>query len=70
MRILTRAGPGVFEHLLVFLTIYKKRRLGAIPFLVHLLILLSAHVVKKKSDPGHSRSGHQITESDLTSEEV
>ena len=31
--------------------------------------IYSAHVVKS-SDPGHSRSGHQVTSSDLTSEKV
>ena len=34
--------------------------------IVHLSYIFSAHVVKI-SDPGHARSGHQVTSSDLTS---
>ena len=41
---------------------------GAPPFLAHLFIHFFALV--KVSDPGLSRSGHQVTTSDLTSEKV
>ena len=49
-----------------FFQIVRKRRSGVHPFWHTCLYICSAYIVKV-SDPGHSRSGHQVTPSDLTS---
>ena len=63
-----RAG-GCLNTSSGFSQMSQKQRRRAPPSFGHLLIHFSAHIVKI-SDPGHSRSGHKITSSDLTSEKV
>ena len=62
--ILTRAGPGVFEHPppAGFSQMAEKRGRGAPPFLHSCPYIFSTHFVKI-SDPDLSWSGHQVTRS-------
>ena len=60
-------GGGVVETPpSVFSTLSKNGGAQRRRFWYTLLYIFSAHVVKI-SDPGHARSGHQVTSSDLTS---
>ena len=56
--------PHVF-----FTNISKTAARSAAVFGIPVYTSFHAHVIKV-SDPGHSRSGHQVTSSDLTSEKV
>ena len=61
---------AVFEHLLQVFRRYLKNGVAECRrFWYTSSYIFSARVVKI-SDPGHSRSGHQVTSSDLTSEKV
>ena len=63
---LTSTLTGVIENPPPAFPDCKKRRRYVPPFLAHLFMHLF-RIVVKISDPGHPRSGHQVTSSDLTS---
>ena len=54
-------GPQVFREYLISGGVQRRR------FWYTCLYIFSGHVIKT-SDPGHQRSGHQVTSSDLTPE--
>ena len=66
-----RAGPRVFEHHLRFFSQISQKRRGARRRRSwHTCSYIFSAYILKIVDPGHSRSGHQVTSSDLTSESL